>query len=326
MKLNKKVVSLINEGLSAKLLKSLNDNQINQLYERVSKKNNLREAVTITQQTGFETNISQGSTESVDVPGGATVTTGPKGTTIKSTKRPVGSEMAETKKKKKNKKIEELDINVTDDPEKSADGMGMFESKNKKKKVNPWAVCTSSVGRKDKEKYEACVQDVKRKNKGNLDLGKNKNLEEELFLENKILNLVQKYVEPKMTKKDFISLIESKKDSDTETKPKETPTKDPGTKTPPKKEPFDPFKPDKKKQPNPKATEKKHKSKTNESSPAPTTKPKETPTKDPGTKTPPKKEPFDPFKPSPEKNPNPKAEKKRIPDWLSFRKLGIKFK
>lgn len=31
----------------------------------------------------------------------------------------------------------------------------------KKKKPNPWAICTSSVGRKDMEKYEKCVQDVK---------------------------------------------------------------------------------------------------------------------------------------------------------------------
>jgi hypothetical protein len=30
-----------------------------------------------------------------------------------------------------------------------------------KKKVNPWAVCTASVGRKDKDKYESCVMGVK---------------------------------------------------------------------------------------------------------------------------------------------------------------------
>lgn len=34
-----------------------------------------------------------------------------------------------------------------------------------KKKVNPWAVCTTSVGRKDADKYERCVQDVKKQNK-----------------------------------------------------------------------------------------------------------------------------------------------------------------
>ena len=31
------------------------------------------------------------------------------------------------------------------------------------KKVNPWAVCTASVGRGDKDKYERCVMDDKRK-------------------------------------------------------------------------------------------------------------------------------------------------------------------
>lgn len=28
---------------------------------------------------------------------------------------------------------------------------------------NPWAVCTESVGREDKEKYERCVRKVKQK-------------------------------------------------------------------------------------------------------------------------------------------------------------------
>jgi hypothetical protein len=32
----------------------------------------------------------------------------------------------------------------------------------KKYKVNPWAVCTKSVGRDDAEKYERCVMDVKK--------------------------------------------------------------------------------------------------------------------------------------------------------------------
>lgn len=33
---------------------------------------------------------------------------------------------------------------------------------DKKAVNNPWAICTSSVGRKDKKKYEACVKDVKK--------------------------------------------------------------------------------------------------------------------------------------------------------------------
>lgn len=31
------------------------------------------------------------------------------------------------------------------------------------KKVNPWAICTASVGRDGKDKYERCVMDVKKK-------------------------------------------------------------------------------------------------------------------------------------------------------------------
>ena len=29
---------------------------------------------------------------------------------------------------------------------------------------NPWAICTDSVGREDKEKYEKCVKSVKKQN------------------------------------------------------------------------------------------------------------------------------------------------------------------
>lgn len=41
------------------------------------------------------------------------------------------------------------------------------EAKKGKKKynVNPWAVCTKSVGRKDADKYERCVMDVKKQKK-----------------------------------------------------------------------------------------------------------------------------------------------------------------
>jgi len=53
------------------------------------------------------------------------------------------------------------------------------------------------------------------------------------------------------------------------------------------------------------------------------TKPKVTP----GTKTPPKKEPLDPFKPSPNQQPAPRARvKTKLPSWLKFNNLGIKFK
>ncbi len=55
---------------------------------------------------------------------------------------------------------------MTDTEESSLDEMVMEELDalhKKKKKVNPWAVCTSQVGREDKAKYERCVLKVKKK-------------------------------------------------------------------------------------------------------------------------------------------------------------------
>ena len=63
--------------------------------------------------------------------------------------------------------------------------MGMSEEKHKKKKskYNPWAICTSSVGREDKKKYERCVMDVKKSLKEGKD-------PYETLLESRILELV----------------------------------------------------------------------------------------------------------------------------------------
>jgi hypothetical protein len=39
----------------------------------------------------------------------------------------------------------------------------IWEAKKSGKPVNPWAICTTSVGREDKAKYERCVKDIKKK-------------------------------------------------------------------------------------------------------------------------------------------------------------------
>ena len=41
-------------------------------------------------------------------------------------------------------------------------GQDLYQEEEKN---NPWAICTASVGREDKEKYEKCVMDVKRRTK-----------------------------------------------------------------------------------------------------------------------------------------------------------------
>jgi hypothetical protein len=253
MKLNKKVVDLISEGFKANTLKNMTESQIDILHKRIfeSKKKEENESVTRNVQ---QTTMGKAEFE----------TQAQKGVSGTITRQ--GDQYTITKGQQ-------------------------AESKNKKRKVNPWAVCTDSVGREDKEKYERCVQDVKKKNKGNLDLGEEKKLKEDLFIEQKILNLVEKHIQPKMTKKDFLTVLENK---DTKTK-----------------------------EPKPKA----NKEETNEVVMDAPAKPKTAPTTKPGTKTPPKEKPHDPFKPAPHKNPKPKAGKgKGLPEMLKFKSLGIKFK
>jgi hypothetical protein len=71
------------------------------------------------------------------------------------------SEIAVKAHNKLNKKDKEEDEEEDDEP-----FTGKYVSKRDieegESKDNPWAICTASVGREDKEKYEACVRDVKK--------------------------------------------------------------------------------------------------------------------------------------------------------------------
>jgi hypothetical protein len=164
------------------------------------------------------------------------------------------------------------------------------KKKRTKKKYNPWAICTSSVGRKDKKKYERCIMDVKKSIKEGKD-------PINLFLEEKIVSLLEKHVQPKISKKDFLQMI-----SETETAPAKpkVPTVEPG------KKPKTPFNPKPGVKPAPKAGE----TETAE----PTTKPK-TPTTKPKT----------PFNPKPGVKPAPKAGKGSVPTWLKWDNIGLNF-
>lgn len=55
--------------------------------------------------------------------------------------------------------------NESEQEDESDDEDGKKNPFTEAKKVNPWAVCTSSVGRNKKSKFESCVMDIKKKNK-----------------------------------------------------------------------------------------------------------------------------------------------------------------
>lgn len=114
-------------------------------------------------------------------------------------------------------------------------------------KPNPWAICHSKLGRKKNAKFESCVRQVKKS------LQENQN-DVSSFLENKIVDLLEKYLPPKITKGDLIKYLVE--DSPAVAPKPGTKEPKPGTKEPPKptKKPSHPGKnPNPKVNPAPKA-------------------------------------------------------------------------
>ena len=326
-----KIQQLIRVGLSKDLLENLSEGQINQLHNRmISEQINVSKSdTTMINKLKSEKKPFQVYEKEIDEDD--TVEKDPFELSSTQDKRQVGPSS--------------YGDNPTVDKEMDsddADGMGMMETeigegKNKKSKYNPWAICTSSVGREDKDKFERCVKDVKR----NVREGKNPH---QVIVEMALEKMIEKHISPRMTKKDLLNTLSEEgiirrpmsnmsigfvgEKLDKPTKKSYTSTvKEEGTKTaPPKIKPgtkekpgtLDPFK-NPKHQPKPKAEVKEQGTKT-----AP-------PKIKPGTKT--KPGTSDPFK-NPKHQPKPKAldqpAKKmgtvEIPDYLTFDQLKINFK
>jgi hypothetical protein len=278
MKINKKTLELIENGLSSKTVSKLTESQIDVLHKKL-----------VTEQI----NVSKTDTATI--------------TRLKSEKKPFQVYEKELDEEEEvtvdpNKETE------TQDPKQVGpssddgfgdedDGMGMFESEADLKpgQPNPWAICHAQVGPKKTRKFERCVQSVKKQ----LAEGKNPL---SLFLENEISKLVEKHIQPKMTKGELLKYLSegehSKSDNDTKTAPVRT---KPDVK--PKTRPGHPMKnPNPGEKPSPKA-----KTNVDENNPA------EAPTIAPTRTKPdvrPNKRPSHPMKnPNPGEKPNPKAKK-----------------
>lgn len=66
-----------------------------------------------------------------------------------------------------------------------------IELSEENKKINPWAICNSRVGNKDKDKFEACVQAIKNK----------KNIEEEIVDDSdKLIELITSRLSSQLSK------------------------------------------------------------------------------------------------------------------------------
>jgi hypothetical protein len=317
---NRKILQLVNHGFSGSLLSELNENQINALHSR------LTEQVKQVQKTSYE----------LPPDGSGTLPANPKGYQV-STKN--GKTTATPME-------EDSTLNVVNDPDASADGMGMFEDKElqekfESKKQQKYFFLKCGDG-KTKEQKKWCkmadefaektnfkkLPEKKKETKETFDMGDyykkvtstaagltKKNLNQispsvgsigENKLEKRIMRLVEKHITPKMSKKDFLSLV-----SEQGTKEKERTKEKEKTK---EREHGTPYSP----KPGPAKAPKASKHEVDEQG-APTiapSKPKTKETTKPGT----------PYSPKPGPAKAPKAGKENLPNWLSFNTIGIKLK
>jgi len=275
---NKKVASLLNKGIKFETLKMLNETQIDTLYTAViGEQESLSDKVQDVQQLKGE--LSQ-LNQAID-----------------QTIQKIGEEENEDGLEDLARQDYTGQEGPHDEKDMAPDGMDDDSDNNRsemgeEEEVNPWAICTSSLGlegreresysKSESEKYERCVRDVKKQN-------------EIRQIEESIVSLVKKYVPTTMSKKDLINLLEQGPGT------KEAPVKTPTRTKPERKTPYKP-----KHKPAPKAGE-------TETAPSRVK---------PGTiEKPERKTPY-----KPKHKPAPKAGKKELPSFLKFNTLNIQFR
>lgn len=274
---NSKVVDLLNKGFKFDTLKMLNETQIETLHNTVVEQNDLKTRIqgakeelagvdqmvnNIAAKLGEEDNLDDEDALGADALQGLT-----------------GQEAPHDEK-------DMAPDGMDDDSDNNRSEMGEEEE------VNPWAICTSSLGlegrerdsysKSESEKYERCIRDVKKQN-------------EIRQIEESIVSLVKKYVPKTMSKKDLMDLLKESPGT------KEAPVKTPTRTKPERKTPYKP-----KHKPAPKAGE-------TETAPSRVK---------PGTiEKPERKTPY-----KPKHKPAPKAGKKELPSFLKFNTLNIQFR
>ena len=313
MNTNQKKLKLVKEGIKASTLNKMTDSQVDILFSKLQEQVS---TVTEPAKTGYKVGDKGGNLPAT-----------PKGYNVK--KNPDGTILATPNE-------QDDTLNVVQDPDASADGMGMFEEKeidekfeSKKQQKYFFAKCGDGKTKEQKkwckmadefakdtnfaklpEKKKETKENYQKMISGALNKIAQSKLGEirptmtmgESKIEKEIMRLVEKHITPKMSKKDFNNLLEG----DTKTapaKPKEREKE---------KKPGHPFKPD----PNKKGAPKAKKRVMDEDTKTAPAKPKV----NPGTK------PIHPFAPDPNKQGAPKAIKRELPSFLKFNQLGLKTK
>jgi len=183
----KNLQELAKMGLSKKTISLMTESEVKLLFEKINKKKEAKEAIsTVTQNT----KIIPGQDK---VPAGTSFELAAK-IAEKGSKEGLNKQLNQTNISTEKQKLEDL-----------VDPKELAETKKKsKKKANPWAICTASIGRKNKKKYEDCVMSVKK----NIKEGKNPY---EFIIESKMEEIVENHLSPRITKSELMKIIQEKK-------------------------------------------------------------------------------------------------------------------
>jgi len=313
MKTNKKIIDLLNHGFSHSTLFKLNENQINVLHKRLLEQT-LPQNTTKVDKVMTTYKVEPGKKTmingvEVDTTGGQT-----KVTPMKETEN-IDGEMDEKAVSKKQQEFFGVvrGMQKGDIPKKGKAGKAAKEMS--KKDVKDFA-STKHKGlpmkKETKENYMDMVgksmTNMYRKGLDNIKPG----VDWSASLKERVEKMVDKHITPKISKKDFINFI---KENSTKEKEKER-TKE-REKEKERKKPDTPYKP----KPGPEKAPKAKKHETKEDTKTAPVKPK-TPTIKPGTKP----RPDTPYRPKPGPEKAPKAKKGNLPNWLTFKSIGINLK
>ena len=297
MKAKDHVLNLLSHGFKFDTVARLNEAQVRILSEKISKEES-KEQIIKKMTTSYEIPAQTAKTTGADI-GGVNIKVEPSGV-VKATE--IG---------------EDDTLDVVSDPDATKDGMGIFEKfESKSQQRLFYARCGNGKTKTEKKWCKWAKESSKETNYETTPEKKEKNESNEKFIEESIIRLIEKNINPKMSKGDLIRTINEKSQESSmllknplkntmfshesgiemkrmEENTKEAPVKEPGTKTPPKRK-DNPFK-----NPNPGTKEKPrgHRKDMGENT-------KEAPVKEPGTKTPPKR------RDNPFKNPNPGTKEK----------------
>ena len=210
MKIEDKVIGLMELGLRPDTILKLSEGQINTLHEKFALSEQVRQVTKTVKTTTIPPSTARATGAVVD---GASIKTDPSGNIVV-------THAAEGEMKEDNVDIKGSAMGgaTTQQPHQimSPDGMGddsdsqidkyedMTEQKSKelkKKESNPYAICHAQLGPERDDKFERCVKKVKK----SLKEGESPYA---FFIEEKIVSLVESYIQPRMTKKELMNMIE----------------------------------------------------------------------------------------------------------------------